>query len=304
VKLVVITFSLFLVSTTFALQTNLSQQAPTVSIRGKVLQEPGEQPIRKAKVQFKGGKVPAGSEYSAISDAEGQFTIDNVEPGVYVAVLERPGFVQSGSSTRRITISVQAAEGKTDLILHMQAAAVITGKIVDADGDPMPGVSVSATSTRSMAARRDSHDSGSGATNDLGEFRISDLRPGRYKVTASPPQVPRPSDTKENNGKDQSIYLPTHYPGVLDEDQAVAVETHPGAEARIGFAVLTGRAFRVGGTVTGIPSGSSMRELILLPNGGRVPAVTSPQEVGEGGKFEFENVLPGSYGGKVAHSNF
>jgi hypothetical protein len=304
VKLFVVAFSLFLVSTAFALQTNLPQQTSTaVSIRGKVLQEPGEQPIRKANVHLRGGNGPAG-EYSAISDAEGQFAIDNVEPGVYVAFVERNGFVQSRSGTRRITISGQATGGKTDLILHMQTAAVITGRIVDSDGDPMPRVTVSATSTKSAAARQDSHDTGNGETNDLGEFRISDLRSGRYKVTATDPQVPRFSDARGNNAKDRSIYLTTYFPGVLDEDQAVAVEAHAGAESRISLTMLTGRAFRVSGTVTGIPSGSSMRELILLPIGGRVATVTSPQEVAQGGKFEFESVLPGTYGARLLILNF
>src|SRR5438874_11809643 len=102
----------------------------------------------------------------------------------------------------------------------MQAAAVITGKIVDLDGDAMRDVSVSAMRAGSVRAGRKSHDFGSGATNDLGEFRISDLRAGRYKITASPPQGSRPPNLKENNsGKDRSIYLTTHYPGVLRSEE-------------------------------------------------------------------------------------
>jgi hypothetical protein len=87
--LVIVVFSFFLASTTFAPQASLPQQTTTLSIKGKVLQESGEQPIRKAKVQFIGGKGP--SQYSAISDAEGQFTIEDVEPGDYLAAVERPG---------------------------------------------------------------------------------------------------------------------------------------------------------------------------------------------------------------------
>jgi len=295
VKLLVITFSLFLVSTAFALQANLPQQAPPLSIRGKVLQEPGNQPIKKANVQLNGRTGPSAAQYSAITDSEGQFTIDDVQSGQYVVVVEHPGFVQSKAGGRRTTISVQSGTGKNELIFHMQPAAVITGKIVDLDGDPMPGVGVSASRTGSVVARRNSRNSGSGSTNDLGEFRISGLRAGRYKITAFPPQGAGPSNLKEsNNGKDQSVYLTTHYPGVLDEVQAVSVEIHPGAETRINFGLLAGRAFRVSGTVTGVPSGGAMTQLMLLPKGG-VSSGVAPQQLGEGGSFEFTKVLPGSY---------
>jgi hypothetical protein len=72
-------------------------------------------------------------------------------------------------------------------VFRMQASGVISGKIVDADGDPMAGVGVTATiaGTQSPMARRYSPGA-SGTTNDLGEYRIADLRPGKYVVTAQP----------------------------------------------------------------------------------------------------------------------
>jgi len=292
VKLLIMAFSLILVPIAGAIQASPPEQASTPSIQGKVLKEPDGQPIRKANVQLYGRKRPTGSNYSAISDAQGQFTIDGVQPGQYVVVVERPGFVQSN---RRITISVEPASGKNDLILHMQPAAVITGKIADLDGDPIGGVSVTATRAGSIGAERNSRNYGNAATNDLGEFRISDLRAGRYKITASPPPTSPPPGLKENkNGKDPSILLTTHYPGVLDEDQAVAVEIHAGGETRINFGLLTGRAYRVSGSVTGVPSQGGMAQIMLQAKG-RGGLQVAPQELGEGGRFEFANVLPGSY---------
>ena len=288
-KLLITAFSLILVPIACAIQASPPEQASTPTIQGKVLEEPEGPPIRKANVQLYGRKSPTVSNYSAISDVQGQFTIDGVQPGQYVVVVERPGFVQSN---RRITISVEPGSGKNDLILHMQPAAVITGKILDLDGDPIGGVSVTATRAGSMGAERNSRNYGNAATNDLGEFRISNLRAGRYKITASPPQTSQPPENK--NGKDPSIFLTTHYPGVLDEDQAVAVEIHAGGETRINFGLLTGRAYRVSGSVTGVPSKGGMAQIMLQPKG-RGGSPGAPQELGEGGRFEFANVLPGSY---------
>jgi large repetitive protein len=295
VNLLVIAFSYVLIPTACAIQANPPAQSSTLSISGKVLQDPDGQPIRKAHVQLSGGKRSSASQYSAITDAEGQFTIDDLQPGRYVVIVEHPGFVQSGAGSRLTTILVQPGTGRNDLIFHMQPAGVITGKIVDLDGDPMRDVGVTASRAGSARARVNSHSSGSGATNDLGEFRISDLRAGRYKITASPPQGSRLPDLQENNnGKDRSIYLTTYYPGVLDEDQAVAVEIHAGAETRINFGLLTGRAYRVSGLVTGVPSKGTMAQIMLQANGSGGSQM-APRELGEGGRFEFTNVLPGSY---------
>jgi hypothetical protein len=67
----------------------------------------------------------------------------------------------------------------------MKPAAVITGKVVDLDGDPMRSVTVSALRVGSAVRWAGFHDS---ITNDLGEYRISDLQEGRYTIQALPPQ--------------------------------------------------------------------------------------------------------------------
>lgn len=294
-KLLIIAFCLVLVAGTHAIQGNSSQQGPKPRIRGKVLQDPDGQPIRKATVQLNGRKGPTTEGYSAVTDAEGQFTIEDVQPGQYGVMVERPGFVQSNAGGRLKTISVQPGSGRNDLILHMQPAAVITGKIVDVDGDPIRDVGVSAIREGILGAARYPNNFGGGATNDLGEFRISDLRAGRYKVIASPQLGSRASNPKvDKDGNEQSIYLPTYHPGVLDESQALAVEVHSGTETRINFGLLTGRAYRVSGSVTGIPNKGGMA-IITLQGRGSTRSQMDQQGLGEGGKFEFTNVLPGSY---------
>ena len=296
-KLLPIALCLSLVPINPAFQTSLPEKTPLPSVRGKVLQGGGGPPVRKASVQLNrlGGKP---GQYSAITDAEGQFTVSEVQAGRYIAVVEHPGFVQSAAGKGRASITVQEGSAKNELILYMQPAAIITGKIVDLDGDAMRNVSVVANRVGSRAGARSAHNSGYGNTNDLGEFRISDLRAGRYKITASPPQGARPAEPEDNGAKNQTIYLPTRYPGVLNEEQAVAVEIPAGTETRVDFGMLTGRAYRVSGSVTGIPGKSSMAQIMLEPQagGGSQP---EPQALGETGKFEFKNVPPGSYSARL-----
>jgi protocatechuate 3,4-dioxygenase beta subunit len=303
VKLLVTAISLILLPTACAAQVNAQQPIPELSVRGKVLQEPDGLPIRKASVQLNGRPGQAAPQYSAVTDAEGRFTIADVQAGTYVVVVEHPGFVQINIGNRRTSITVQPGSDKSDLILRMQPAAIITGKIVDLDGDPMRDVSVMATRAGSIAGARNAHNFGYAGTNDLGEFRISELRAGRYKVTASPPQGMRAPDSKDSRGKDQPIYLPTHYPGVLNEDQVVAVEVHPGVESRINFGLRTGQAYHVSGAVIGLSSKNNLAEIMLQSTrtGG---SEISPQQLGEGGKFEFASVLPGTYVARLIVATF
>ena len=208
-------------------------------------------------------------------------------------MVEHPGFVQSVSGKRPATVLVQPGQDTTDLVFYMQPAAVITGKVTDLDGDPMSNVSVSALRVGSPLRGMHFHDSGSAGTNDLGEFRIPDLRAGRYTLTANPPQVARGLHAQgKDQVKENLIYTTTYYPGTLDKEQSVAVEVHPGDEAPVHFGVLTSPAYRVAGTVVAVPGGAVMTEIMLSSKDHRNE---QNQQLGEGGKFEFQNVLPGSY---------
>ena len=282
-----------LVSAAFALQNAPQKNTSGVTIQGRVLQEPGGQPIRKANVQFSARDGQSIDQYSDTTDADGRFKIDDAKAGRYLATVEHPGFVRSASGKQPSSILVQPGQGTIDLVLYMQPAAVITGKVTDLDGDPMSNVSVSALRVGSARRGMNFHDSGNGLTNDLGEFRIPDLRAGRYTITANPPQGLRaPHAESKDKVKGNLIYTTTYYPGALDKEQSVAVEVHPGDETPVNFAVLASQAYRVAGTVVGVPSGAPLTEIMLSS---KDHGSVQNQQLGEGGRYEFQNVLPGSY---------
>jgi hypothetical protein len=210
-----------------------------------------------------------------------------------MATVDHPGFVQSVSGKRAAFISVQSGQDTTDRVFYMLSAAVITGKVTDLDGDPMSNVSISARRVGSSLRGMNSHDLGGASTNDLGEFRIPDLRAGRYTITANPSQGFRSPHAKEKGtGKENLVYTTTYYPGTLDKQQAVAVEVHPGDETPVNFGVLASQGYRVAGTVAAVPSGALMTEIMLSS---KDHTSMQNQQLGDGGRFEFQNVLPGSY---------
>jgi protocatechuate 3,4-dioxygenase beta subunit len=282
-----------LVAAAFASQNASQKNASGVTIQGKVLQEPGGQPIRKANVRFSARDGQSNGEYSDTTDADGRFKVDDVKPGRYMATVEHPGFVQSASRKRPASVLVQPGQDATDLVFYMQPGAVITGKVTDLDGDPMRDVAISALRVGSALRGMNFHDSGNAATNDLGEFRIPGLRAGRYTITANPPQGLRVLHAeRKDNAKENLIYTTTYYPGTLYKEQAVAAEVHSGGEAPVNFGVLASAAYRVAGTVVGVPSGAAMTQITLFS---KDHSRDQNQQLGEGGTFEFKNVLPGSY---------
>jgi Carboxypeptidase regulatory-like domain len=264
-------------------------------VQGKVIQEPGGQGIRKVKVTLAGGLAPNHEPYQTTTDETGQFKIEGVAPGPYLVTLERAGFASDGKEIRERTVKVTDGQDTKDLIFHMLMAGVITGKIVDTDGDPLRGVGVAATA-RIENARRNLGAAQSGTTNDLGEYRIADLPPGKYVVQANPPQNegPLPSPNEKGVAKERLIYVETYFPGTLDKRQAAAVEVPAGGTATANFGVQASRAYRVSGTVTGLGD-NRMTGMFLIGRNGQ----TEQQNLAEGGRFEFSRVLPGTYKAQI-----
>jgi len=189
-------------------------------VQGRVVQEPGGQGIRKVRVILRGGR----EQLEATTDERGEFKIPGLEPGIYfVAQLERSGYVADGKANwDKTTIKVVAGQDTKDVVLRMLAAGAITGKIVDSDGDPLRSVDVVATASSRGAPRAYQAQPGRAATNDLGEYRIADLPPGKYILRAFPPKNETPPSSateKDTNGR--LVYAATYFPGTLDQRQAV-----------------------------------------------------------------------------------
>lgn len=276
----------------FVFQGNAPQKVTTgFAVSGKVLQDPEGQAVKKANVQLIGQSRNQAERYSAVTDADGQFALADMKAGRYLVEIERTGLVQSGSG--RVAISV--VQNRTDLVFRMQPAAVITGKITDTDGEPMRYVGVTATKVGShLAANR--RDFGNGSTNDLGEFRIPDLRAGKYIVVATPPQRLQAMNSDEK-GKalDQFAYVATYYPGTLYKDQSLPVDVQAGSETPVNITVLSSKSYRITGDVTGLPSKALISEILLTSGRG----LDSEQKLEEGGHFEFASLLPGTYHARV-----
>jgi protocatechuate 3,4-dioxygenase beta subunit len=269
-------------------QTDAPKAVQKQSIQGKVIEAKSGQPVRKVNVEV--ARVQSYGHYSATTSGDGTFMIEDLEPGRYAVTLERTGFVNAATSGGQTTFILQPGQSLSGLVFKLQAAAVIAGKIVDIDGDPMANVSISATMTGTVARGAERSRLGYGMTNDRGEYRVADLRPGKYLISATPSRRAAAVHVEENGKpKEQLFYAPTYYPGTVDKSQATAVEVRAGDEASENFGVLTTHAYRITGMVAGLPTGETVQFLLNSKSG-----VTATR-LREGNRFELENVLPGTY---------
>jgi protocatechuate 3,4-dioxygenase beta subunit len=294
-RCLVIALSCLVVAATSPSQTDAPKDGQKQSIQGKVIETKSDQPIRKVNIEVMGGSGQSYGRQEATTSADGTFTIEDMTPGRYTITLQRAGFAQTAASRGQATFTLQPGQNLTGLVFRMQAAGVISGKIVDADGDPMAGVGVSATmaGTQSPLARRNSS-GGGGATNDLGEYRIADLRPGKYVISAQPSQrTPVGQVPDQGKTKERLLYVTTYFPGTLDKSQAADVDVRSGEEAVANFSVLMSHVYRVSGSVTGVPGGP-LTQMFLISKSGDA-GMDNPEQLKGDNRFEYQNILPGTY---------
>jgi protocatechuate 3,4-dioxygenase beta subunit len=267
------------------------------SIAGTVVKEPGSQPLKKVLVQVVAEDQKQGGNYTASTDADGHFHIENAVPGRYRIFIERTGFVgvnDRGLKSDTNVFTVRAGQSVEDLLFRMLPTAVITGRITDEDGDPMFGVRVVAQRKKPGKATRESV--GTVATDDLGEYRLAGLFPGQYWIVAMPPPDIRdyerqrekspPGDTQPD-----TRYLTTYYPGTYDGTQASPVTLKAGDEMPVNLTLVPARTYRVRGIVTGVSAAQKPAVELVSKAGDSIRA----SEVGSDGQFEVRGVAPGSY---------
>ncbi|HMI54397.1 MAG TPA: carboxypeptidase regulatory-like domain-containing protein [Candidatus Saccharimonadales bacterium] len=294
VRWMVIAFSCLVVTANCLGQIDSPKEPQKQSIHGTVIEAKSGQPIRKVRVEVFGGAAQSFGPHSATTSADGTFSIEDIPPGRYTVNLQHTGFVQTMTSPGQRTFTLQPGQSITMLKFKMDAAGVISGKIVDSDGDPISAVSVNATLPGSMPLTGMLGSFGSATTNDLGEYRISDLRPGKYLISALPSQrEPVVHVDEKGKTKEPLIYASTFYPGTIDKTRAIAVEVRGGQDAAVNFGVLLTHAYRVSGTVAGVPSQAMVRLILTSKLGGA--GMDAPEELRQDNRFEYQNVLPGSY---------
>jgi hypothetical protein len=220
---------------------------------------------------------------------------------------EKAGFVTTRYGARSNTspgtqLNLTAGMEMKGVAVKMTPQGVIAGKVLDQDGDPVANAQVQAMRYVYVRGRKQLQPSGGVTTNDLGEYRVGNLAPGRYYLSATDRrQNLITSDRAGRAGAAAVGNITTFYPNGTDAASAAPVDVSAGGEMRgIDVRLLQAKVYSVRGKAVD-PSGAAGPALMAFAkkedSGNLATALNGGglNQLRPDGTFEFRNVVPGTY---------
>jgi protocatechuate 3,4-dioxygenase beta subunit len=280
-------------------QTKPAVEEKKASIEGTVIELASGKPLKGVNLMLI--RSTPGSRGGTTSDEAGHFIFKDLEAGTYMLVANHPryGTQMYGArpGTRRgMPVSLAAGQELKGIDFKLQSTAVISGKVVDEDGEPLKGVMVAAVQSFYRRGGRQLAPAGPmNNTNDLGEFRISNVAEGKYVVVAI---LMKQGEGKPAEDGTEPAYLPTYYPNSPDPSGAAMVSVTAGAEAGgTDIRLIKTKAVRVKGKVLGITASQRLSVRLTQKSGGMLQMMSGRGAMVKAadGSFEITAVTPGSY---------
>ena len=287
---------------------------PPCTVSGRVVTAIEGTPIKSSRVALIPERKGDDSlVYITLSDNNGQFIIKDVPAGRYRFLASRTGYVdqyyQSSRDDTGAVLSLHAGQEVKDVLFRMTLAGVITGRVNDADGDPMALIQVLALhrptdeeledQAQTPWRARELQPSALAQTDDRGQYRLFGLKPGEYYIKAIDqydPVYPMANQSEiEMRQALGSQYAPVYYPGVTQLGQAEALNLGPGEESQADFVMRRIKTVDVSGRVIGA-DGKPASSFVYLEDlaAGEFAALYSA-ETNIKGEFKIKGIAPGSY---------
>lgn len=309
-------------------------QTVKASIEGMVLRSSSGEPLDRARVTLQRMIQPPTGPVATpptppppippvMTLKDGKFSFKDLEPGQYRLRVQRNGYAgqeygQRTATTPGTVINLTEAQQMKDVAFRLTAAAIVTGRVRDTSGEPVPGLQILLMrTTYNTTGQRTLTNVGNATTDDRGEYRIFWVPPGRYLLSAraggisnvimmsSGEQIFTTTGNNQNVFADR-IFPPTYYPGTLDPSRATAIDLQPGTEmSAVDFVLTQPPTFRIRGRIVDSaaakPQQSVGVSLVPRQEQGSTGIVFASGNQGSAtynnatGTFEVSNVIPGTY---------
>jgi hypothetical protein len=268
----------------------------------------------------------------AKSGPDGKFSFKDLKEGKYRMVGMRIGgaffpaeFGQRDLRGRGLNFPLAAGEAKKDLRLEMQATAVVTGRVVDDDGQPMGHVVVMGLTQEYRQGELRLYIERQVLTDSNGDYRLYWLSavphyvaavfedPSRRSINLLPYGPPGRGGARnratsptvvrrvlaDGNVVEQA-YGVTYYPSVADPRSARLLDLKPG-ETLAGIDIAMGagkmRSQRIRGTVingaTGQPAPNA--RVLAIPTAWSPNSLVLTATADNNGAFDLPGAVPGNY---------
>ena len=273
------------------------------AIQGTVLAADGGSPLAKATVSLrKSGSRGGNSQRTARTGARGEYDFSDLAAGKYVLSVMRNGYLPQNYGQKRIQ-AFRGRPGGTPLTLgegqvldgidfKLTRGGVVEGRVADQDYEPLSRVAVTLSGYQTFQGERALVPVGRAQTDDRGQFRLFDIPPGSYFLSATPGGFP----FFGRRGRRRQSFPPTYYPGVPSPEQATKVEVSAGGEVG-GFhlTLIESHTYSVSGRVLaadGSPA-QSVRIITVNQSGPGQVSLRRGTTTDLQGVFKVAGLLPG-----------
>jgi hypothetical protein len=280
------------------------------TISGMVVKLAGSEPLKTATVQLQSLQDLAHT-ISVMTDMGGRFALKGIDPGRYRLKVSHTGFVtqEYGQKTPNdpgAEIRLSPGQNLRDLLFRLIPWGVIAGRVLDEEGEPLPWAQVSALREVYSGGKRKLSSEVLVPTNDLGEYRLFGLKPGRYFVSAKYKPglhiVGRGEVREDDSDDSRPEFMPIYYPNSPDPAKASTITLNAGEELNaVEILLRPVTTYRVRGRVYNMVAGrrSNAGVIVQLEQRNSNVAWGSPDRQlnveSSYGSFEIAGVLPGSY---------
>lgn len=226
---------------------------------------------------------------------------------------DRPGFQRQTYGARRpnsggTVLTLTPGQKMSALNLIMSPQIVISGKVLDSDGDPVARTQVRALRYMFYNGKRQIMPMGYAATDEAGDYKIQNLDPGKFFISASPPHeggffgqgsrtaAPRPPAGQPVKQEEAAVTI--FYPGATDVTAATMIELVAGHDwPATDITLRKLPVYHVRGKVTGqVPTDrAQLRVSVLTRSSVFMDFGGASSHIGPDGAFDIPLVSPGAY---------
>ncbi len=228
---------------------------------------------------------PTTAPKRAVTDDSGKYSFTVPDTAFASIQASHSGYLSGFSQARG-----DATQG---INVKLVPTGVIEGRVVTADGDPLPGVSVEMIQVQIQDGRRFLRTAQVARTNDLGDYRLWNITPssvylkavgyqGTYTAAGAAPVIANSSEA----------YPTVYFPASPDRESASVIRVAAGQTTRADFSMTPHKSYRIRGVIQDAASYKNLGVRLLNgedATGNRVSINTTS------GAFQVFDVVPGSY---------
>ena len=297
-----VAFMLTLASNVFGQPSRDNSTRPVVptgtgSIHGRIVALDTGKPLSRARIALSAPELGPDGRLTS-TNGDGRYEINDLPAARYTLAVSRNGYLPLRFGQRRpleqaIPLELDSNQQLDRVDFALPPAGAISGRITDENGEPVVGTNVWVMRSAYLDGRRQWIRAVNGLpTDDAGEYRISGLSPGTYRVLA----WLRESWMRDDDGQSvRMAYAPTYFPGTTSASDAQAVTVKLGQDViNTDFSLTAGRAASISGTAID-SRGRPLQGVTLVGQVGDIESGFGSALVNGDGAFTLRSVAPGHY---------